>query len=77
MVKKKRKQWISATINSDNYWAIKQKSMELYGGNFSEALDHIISVYRSVWTDLMLARLRTDVLDAYLRMKFLAEKNTE
>ncbi len=44
------------------YKVVKQKAEELYGGNFSQALDHIISVYRSVWTDLMMARFKHDLL---------------
>jgi len=71
---KKRKVWCSATIDKENYDAVRQKALELYGGKFSPALNHIISVYRSVWTDLMMARLRTEVYDAFTKMKEQKEK---
>ena len=74
MVKKKHKRWISATISEDMYYIVKQKAREIYHDNFSAGLEHIISVYASVWTDLMMCRLRTEVYDAFSKMKEIKEK---
>lgn len=64
MVKKKTKQWISATISKEMDDVVRQKANELYNGNYSKALDHIISVYKSMWTDLMMARIRFELMKA-------------
>jgi len=68
LVKKRTKRWISATISEEMYNIVRQKALEIYGGNFSKGLEHIIAVYQSVWTDLMLARFRHDIM-MLLKMK--------
>lgn len=48
---------------------IRQKALDLYGGNFSAALEHILSVYQSIWTDLMLKILMTEIYDVVEKVR--------
>lgn len=51
------------------YDVVRQKAFDLYGGNFSKGLEHIISVYQSVWTDLMMKILITEIYNAAEKIK--------
>lgn len=63
MKKNKKKVWISATISKEIDDVVRQKAQDIYGGNYSKALEHIIAFYQSIWTDLMLRMIMTDIND--------------
>jgi hypothetical protein len=69
MTKKPKKTWVSATLSEINVEMVRQKSYDLFDGNFSATLDHIINTYRNIFSDLMMKQLMREVYDAYDRIR--------
>lgn len=76
MVKRKTKKWISATISKEMDDVVRQKAQDLFGGNYSRALDHVISVYQSIWTDIMRKIMMTEIYEAYEKVQERDNKGT-